>query len=104
MIVVTLIAFIFLISSFVSLWFRKDPKVWGALLAASLLCGLIAGNVHFVGLIFIIALASLWVMYHRSSSIALFLVLIVASLVLKMRLLPGYTPFLFTPKLRFWPS
>ena len=94
----TLFAFIFLAASFLSLWARREPIVWGTLLGLSLLSGLIAGNVNWVGLIFISALVLLWVFYDRKPNMALFIIIICISACLKMRFLPGYTPFFFTPK------
>lgn len=94
----TLFAFLFLAASFLSLWIRREPKVWGSLLGLSLLSGLAAGNIAWVGLIFIIVLLLLWILYDRKPNAALFILLICFSAALKMRLLPGYTPFFFTPK------
>ncbi|OGN56580.1 MAG: hypothetical protein A3D96_04830 [Chlamydiae bacterium RIFCSPHIGHO2_12_FULL_44_59] len=94
----TLCAFIFLGTSFLSLWVRRDPKIWGTLLGLSLLSGLVAGNMNWIGLIFIIVLLLLWVFYDRRPNVALFIFIICVSASLKMRFLPGYTPFFFTPK------
>ncbi len=95
---ITLFAFIFLGASFLSLWFVRKPKIWGTFLGISLLLGLIGGNINWVGLIFIIALLSLWIFYDRKPTVVLFALIVCFSILLKMRLLPGYTPFLFTPK------
>ena len=72
----TLCAFIFLGASFLSLWVRRDPRVWGTLLGLSLLSGLVAGNMSWIGLIFIIILLLLWVFYDRKPNIALFIFII----------------------------
>src|SRR3989338_5236578 len=66
----TLCAFIFLGTSFLSLWVRRDPKIWGTLLGLSLLSGLVAGNMNWIGLIFIIVLLLLWVFYDRRPNVA----------------------------------
>ncbi len=95
---ITLCAFIFLGASFLSLWIFRDPKFWGTLLGISLLFGLIGGNINWIGLIFIITLLSLWTFYNQKPSIVLFVLLVSFSALLKMRLLPGYTPFFLTPK------
>jgi len=63
--ILTLFTFLFLAAAFVSLWIRQDPKIWGSLLGLSLLSGLIAGNIAWIGLIFIIALLLLWLLYDR---------------------------------------
>ena len=98
MILITLCAFIFLGAAFLSLWIRRTPKFWGTLLGISLLFGLVGGNISWIGLIFIIALLSLWVFYDRKPSVALFVLIVCFSALFQMRLLPGYTPFFFTPK------
>ena len=94
----TLLAFIFLAASFLSLWIRREPKIWGSLLGLSLLFGLAAGNIARIGLIFIIALLLLWILYDRKPNVALFILLVCFSAALKMRFFPGYAPFSFTPK------
>lgn len=95
---ITLCAFIFLGASFLSLWIHREPKIWGTLLGISLLFGLVGGNINWIGLIFIIILLSLWIIYDRKPSATLFVLLVCFSALFKMRLLPGYTPFFFTPK------
>ena len=95
---ITLCAFIFLGASFLSLWTAREPKIWGTLLGISLLFGLMGGNINWIGLIFIIALLLLWIFYNRKPTVAFFVLIVFFSALLKMRLLPGYTPFFFTPK------
>src|SRR3990167_10876151 len=94
----TLLAFLFLGASFLNLWIRRDPKIWGLLLGLSMLCGLAAGNISWIGLLFVILLGALWIVYDQRPTLALFILLICISAALKMRFLPGYTPFFFTPK------
>ncbi len=94
----TLFAFILLISSFLSLWIRRDPKIWGGLLGLSLFVGWTSHLLNWIGLIWIIALLLLWVLYERKPRVVLFILLASFSLILKMRFLPGYTPFSLTPK------
>ena len=88
----TLLAFLFLAASFLSLWMRRDPKIWGTLLGLSMLCELVAGNVTWAGLLFIAMLTTLWFIYNQKPSIALFVLLICASAAFKMRFLPGFNP------------
>jgi hypothetical protein len=46
---ITLFAFVFLAASLLSLSVRRDPKIWGSLLVAGLLCGeLYTHDVFFV--------------------------------------------------------
>lgn len=94
----TLLAFLFLGASFLSLWIHRDPKIWGTLVGLSILCGFAAGNINWVGLLFVILLGVLWMVYNHKQSLALIILLICVSAILKMRFLPGYTPFFFTPK------
>jgi len=94
----TLLAFLFLGASFLSLWVCRNPKVWGSLLAISTLCGLVAGNITLIGLPFLALLIILWLIYAKKPSLILFIIIICISALFKMKLLPGYTPFFFTPK------
>jgi len=94
----TVCAFIFLIASFLSLWVYRAPILWGTLLGVSLLFGLAASNLGSIGLIFIVALLLLWICYFRKKTPLLFIFLVIFSIVLKMKLLPGYSPYYFTPK------
>ena len=98
----TLLAFLFLGASFLSLWVRRDPKIWGTLLGLSLLCRLAAGDIRWFGLFVVIVLLILWLMYHRKPNLALFIFLICIGGAFKMQLFPGYTPFFFTPKFAIW--
>lgn len=92
------IVFLLLGASFFSLWIRKDPKIWGGLLGCSLLCGWVAGNVSWTGLFFILVLAFCWVAYRQKPNLPLFILLLCISALFKAQVLPGYTPFFFTPR------
>ena len=94
----TLFAFIFLGSSLLSLWLRREPKIWGTLICLCILSGVIAGNITWIGLAFIVFLALLWVFYDRKPNVAIFIALVCFGLSFKLRLLPGYHPFFITPK------
>jgi hypothetical protein len=94
----TLCAFVFLGTSFFSLWIRRDPKIWGALLGLSMLMGFISGNILWVGLLFLIGLLLLWIFYDRKPNFALFIILICICIGFHLHLFPGYPPFLFTSK------
>lgn len=94
----TLSSFLFLSASFLSLWLKKDPKLWGSLLGVSLLSGFIAGNVSEIGLVLASCLLLLWILYHHKKTFLLFLFIICLSVSFKMGFLPGFTPFFLTPK------
>ncbi len=94
----TLLAFIFLGGSFLSLWLKREPKIWGSLICFCILSGMVAGNITWTGLAFIISLALLWFFYHRRPSVAIFMALVCLGISFKLRLLPGYSPFFITPK------
>lgn len=94
----TVLAFIFLGGAFLSLWIHRKPKVWGPLLCLSLLFGVIAGHITWIGLTFIASLAVLWLFYDQKPSLWLFIILICFSISFKLRLIPGYHPFFITSK------
>ena len=94
----TLLTFLFLGLSFVSLWVRRDHKIWGTLLGLSLVCGLVSGNINWIGVLFAIALLIAWAIYNKKPHLSLFVLLICISTAFKLHLLPGYAPFFFTPK------
>lgn len=94
----TLLAFIFLGCSFLSLWIKREPKIWGTLICLCILSGMIAGNITWIGLTFIICLSILWIFYDRNPNVVIFIALVCLSVSFKLRLLPGYYPFFITPK------
>lgn len=93
-----LYAFIFLVGSLLSLWIYRNPWIWGTLLGISFLFGVAAGMINWIGCIIILALISLWGFYARKPNAFLFVLLVIFSILLKMRFLPGFVPFFFTPK------
>jgi uncharacterized protein len=94
----SLLSFLFLTFSILSLWVKRDPRVWGSLLGLSLLFGLIAGNILWLGLIFLGGLILLWVLYAKKPNIVLFIALILVTICYKFHLIPGYHPVFVTPK------
>lgn len=94
----TFLSFLFLTFSFLSLWVRRDPKIWGSLLGLSLLSGLIAGNILWVGLLFLAGLIALWLSYAKKPNITIFVTLIIATICFKLRLIPGFHPVFITSK------
>ncbi len=94
----TLLAFIFLGTAFFSLWFKRDPKIWGTLASLSLFFGMLAGNITWIGLAFIILSAALWIFYSQKPTFAIFIALICLGISFKLRFIPGYYPFFITSK------
>ncbi|CDZ81614.1 exosortase E/protease, VPEID-CTERM system [Candidatus Rubidus massiliensis] len=94
----TLIAIILLGISFLSLWIKRDPKIWGTTAAASVALGIIGGNITWVGLIFVIILSKLWFFYKYNPNIVSFIILICLSISFGLEFLPGYDPYFITPK------
>jgi membrane protease YdiL (CAAX protease family) len=95
---ITLFAFLFLGGALLSLWFKREPKIWGTLVCLSILSGMVAGHITWIGLAYIILLALLWIFYDRKPNLAIFLALVCLGISFKLRLLPGYHPFFITPK------
>lgn len=96
--ILTFIPFLLLVLSFISVWIKRDPKVWGGLLFLSLLSGLVAGNILWEGLVSILALLILWILYDRKPNWILFIAIVGFSLCFKLRFVPGFNPLLLTPK------
>lgn len=94
----TLLAFLFLTSAFLSLWITRNPKVWGTLLGFCVFSAVIAGNITRVGLAFLVCLTLLWIFYKERPVPVLFIVIVCFTLSFKLRFLPGYLPFFITPK------
>lgn len=88
----TFLSFLFLTFSFLSIWIRRDPKIWGTLLGLSLLFGLVAGNILWIGLVFLAGLIALWLSYAKKPNIILFVALIIVTICFKLHLIPGFPP------------
>ena len=99
-----LLPFFLLSLSFISIWIRRDPKIWGSLLGLSLLAGFLVGNLSGFALTVIAGWAALWVLYAKkqtiSIQIALFAALILISFGFKFHWFPGFTPVQITGKFR----
>ncbi len=95
---ILLFALICLAAAFLSLWIVRTPKVWGVLTTTSILSGMMAGVITWTGLVFIVILATLWILYRSGLSFWAFLSLIVLSICFYLRVIPGYVPYFFTPK------
>lgn len=94
----TFFAFLFLGGAFLSLWLKREPKIWGTLAGISILFGVVAGHIASIGLVFLLCLALLWVFYQRQPSVALFIAIVCLGIGFKLRLLPGFHPYFFTSK------
>lgn len=94
--------FFFFSLSLLSLWVRRDPKIWGGFLMLSYLSGLIGGTILGIGLVFTFALAFLWIAYAKQRNLfiqsLLFIIIIIFSFGFIFHLLPGYPPVFITPK------
>ena len=93
-----LISFIFLGATFLSVWVKRDPKIWGSLLGLSLTLGAVAGRLDFLGCMIIATLLGLWIFYKKKSSAVLWILIVILSLCIKMRILPGFNALRITSK------
>lgn len=94
----TILAFLFLTASLLSLWIKRLPKIWGTLVSFSILLGMTAGHIDLIGLYFIAGLTGLWIFYDQKATVWLFIALVCLSVSFKLRLVPGFHPFFITPK------
>lgn len=94
-------SFIFLTLFLLSLWIRKDPKVWVSLLSLSLLAGWIGGLLQIGGLILIGILAILWILYIRQKTpmgqFILFAIIVIFSFTFKFEAFSQFPPLVITP-------
>ncbi len=93
-----LVPFFLLAATIGSLWVTRKPRVWGVLLTVSLAAGLFTGLLSLLGLAWIVFLLYFWLSYRKHDGLTWFLVIVIFSLVLKMRFLPGFSPIAITPK------
>ncbi len=96
----TVLAILCLAASFLSIWIRRDPKIWGTLALFSCLFGMIGGNILFSGALFLLILLLHWVCYYKTLSLALFAMIIAITGAIKLKLLPGYNRLQLTTN--FW--
>jgi len=86
------LSFFFLTNAFLSVWIRRDPRIWGSLLGFSVIAALFVGMVSWVGLLFLAALIGLWFFYKEKPNVILFLALIVVTVCFRLHLIPGFLP------------
>ena len=91
----SLISYFLLLISILSLWIKRDIKIWGTITAASLACSIISDRIDIVGIISIVILCLL---YHTVNRINLILLIratsgvlaIILSVMLTTHLIPGF--------------
>ncbi len=102
MTIISVIAFLLLALSFVSIWVKRDPKIWGGLLCLSVVAGLMSANVQWIGLLILFGWALLWLFYVKrekmASRLGLFVLIVFLSYGFKFYLFPGFHPVSITPK------
>lgn len=91
-------SFIFLALSLLSVWIKRTPYIWGSLLALSVIFGIEAGLVHASGLFYLLLLALLWGLYAKDRGVLLFSAIVALGTCFKLKLIPGFSPHLITPK------
>jgi len=88
------LAFSCLCLAFLSLWLRRDLKIWLTLLGFSLLFGLFEENIQWQGVLITFVWAFLWFYYTKNQKftvqIFLFLLLVIFSFGFKFHLFPGF--------------
>lgn len=94
------LSFLFLGLAFLSVWIRRDPKIWMSLLFASLITAQMSGNILPVGLLVVFGWALLWFSYSERKQKVLFAAIVLLSFVVVFHLFPGFNPVVITPKFR----
>ncbi|HSX10710.1 MAG TPA: CPBP family intramembrane glutamic endopeptidase [Chlamydiales bacterium] len=97
------ISFIFLGLAFLSVWVRRDLRIWMSLFFASVIAAMMGGNILPVGVLVLFGWVYLWFFYTELKSISqflVFLVIILASYAMIFQLVPGFDPVVITPKFR----
>ncbi len=94
--------FVLLSLVFLSLWVRRDPKVWGPLLALSFLAALAQGFLDGVAILIVFGWGVLWAEYANCKSlkakVALWIAFAVLSFGFKFQLFPGFHSLQFTDR------
>ncbi len=90
-----MVPFVLLALSIVSVWIRRDIKIWGGLLLAALVLGYTHDSIGILGLAFVLVWALLWNDYSIRRSFVFFWIIVAASFAFKFHLLPGF------PTMRF---
>lgn len=93
----TSLSFILLTASIISLWIRREPKIWGTLLALSVISGLFAGLINWTGIVILCWIILFWIIYLQNPNLLVFIVLVTIGIGYKLKLLPGFPPYFVTP-------
>ncbi len=99
----SLFSFIFLGLAFLSIWVRRDSKIWMGLFFLSVIAAILGGNVLPIGALILFVWALLWFGFAESKSlnrIFIFSVLVLASFPVVFHLVPGFNPITVTQKFR----
>lgn len=100
--ITSVFTFLALSLSLLSVWIRRDVKIWGGLLVLSLFLGLVEGAITMMGLIITTGWALLWIAYpkqhKRAMRLWLLILFIILSFGFKFHLFPGYETTLITPR------
>ncbi len=91
----SLISYLLLLVSIISLWIKQDVKVWGTIATSALVCGILAQRISAIGVISIITLGLL---YHTVNKSGIKLTIrftscvlaIIVSVSLVAHVLPGF--------------
>lgn len=94
----TILSFIFLTASIISLWIKREPKIWGSLFIFSLATGFFAGLITGTGLAVLAGIVMLWAIYKQKPNIWIFITLAAIGIGFKLKLLPGFPAHFVTPK------
>ncbi len=89
------LSFLFLTATFISLWIKRDPKIWGSLLTLSVITGFFAGMVNWTGLVILAGILLLWI---QKPNVWTFVALVAIGTGYKLKLLPGFPAHFITPK------
>lgn len=87
-----------------SLWVRKEVKIWGTFLGLSLVASTATGIISVPGACILFAWAVLWNFYLEQQKkpvwFLMMAILLVTSFIFKMHLIPGFQAYSITPKFR----
>lgn len=94
--------YIFIDLVLLSLWVRKDSRIWGPLLGISALTALISGQLLWIGALILATWTCLWIAYReRRGSLLWVGGITVFGLAILLHLLPGFGKICLTEKFTF---
>lgn len=91
----SLISYLLLLVSIISLWIKQDIKVWGSIAISALICGILAQRISAFGVISIITLGLLYYIVNRDRikfpiRVTAGVLVIIVSVLLATHILPGF--------------